>query len=152
MGGGVSEGRLCKRRQVGLGFGTVSHHFIKSWSLKRRARGKSCGFRAADLTLAPAIRMVSVSATLRDQCLAAMAGAAEAVSRSWLGGLPVDAQANVSTSDEQGALVNVTAGTRPMQAGLFMAPDAAQALAKLFVGLEPSDDDLPMSDIGDALC
>lgn len=81
-----------------------------------------------------------------------MAGAAEEVSRSWLGGLPVDAQANVSTSDEQGALVNVTAGTRPMQAGLFMAADAAQALAKLFVGLEPSDDDLPMSDIGDALC
>lgn len=39
-----------------------------------------------------------------------------------------------------------------MQAGLFMAPDAAQALAKLFVGLQPSDDDLPIGDVGDALC
>lgn len=96
--------------------------------------------------------MLPVSETLQGQCLGALATAAQEVAPTWLGGLQVEPLTDGSTSGEHGALVSVAAASRAMNVGIFMTPEVGQALSKYFVGLEPDDDDLPLTDVADALC
>lgn len=95
---------------------------------------------------------------LKLTCRDALTEAASEVAATVLGGMPfaVVAGANAETASEpapaHGAYVGLVAREEPIQVGLLAEPAGCQLLAKALLGMDAADEDLPSSDVSDAMC
>jgi hypothetical protein len=90
---------------------------------------------------------------VQQTCLDALAESAGEVAATVLGGLPCasDGLAGDGLSGH-GAYLGLVMQEEPIQVGLLVEPAGCQALAKALLGMEPGDEDLPASDVSDAMC
>ena len=94
---------------------------------------------------------------MRLTCRDALTESASEVAATVLGGMPftvvADAGASISTSaGAHGAYVGLVAQEEPIQVGLLAEPVGCQLLAKALLGMDAGDEDLPGSDVSDAMC
>jgi hypothetical protein len=102
---------------------------------------------------------------LQASCLEALVDAIREVSATVLGGTSVETLGNPSVDVPvdavgsrpgigavDGAYVSLVTPEEPIQVGLVVERPGCQSLAKALLGMEPSDEDLPESDVSDAMC
>ena len=63
----------------------------------------------------------------------------------------VEAPPALETRQFPGAYIGLTAPNQAVQVGLVARPEALQAIAKAMLGMAPEDEDLPSSDVADAV-
>jgi hypothetical protein len=94
-----------------------------------------------------------VDALASGPCLDALCEAARELASTALGGAAFEALDAVGAKPEgHGAFVNLALSEEAIQVGLLLTPDGCQALAKLLLGMALDDEDLSLSDVGDAMC
>lgn len=90
---------------------------------------------------------------VQQTCLDALSESAGEVAATVLGGLPCVSK---GLADDQlsghGAYLGLVTQEEPIQVGLLVNPAGCQVLAKALLGMEPGDEDLPLSDVSDAMC
>lgn len=102
---------------------------------------------------------------LQASCLEALVDALREVSATALGGASLEALGNPTVDVPvdvlgsrpglgavDGAYVSVVTPEEPVQVGLVVERPGCQSLAKALLGMEPGDEDLPESDVSDAMC
>jgi hypothetical protein len=95
----------------------------------------------------------AVTPMLQSSCLDALTESTSEVSATALGGMPFAALGSMSSYGAgHGAYVGLVAQDEPIQVGLLVDAEGCQALSKSLLGMEPSDDDLPLADVSDAMC
>lgn len=90
---------------------------------------------------------------LKATCLEALVAAASEVSSTVLAGArcePLDTQ--VGFGGGHGAYLNLSTPEEPIQVGVLVSPEGCQRLAKVLLGMEAEDEDLPAGDVSDAMC
>ncbi len=86
-------------------------------------------------------------------CLDALAESAGELTATVLGGMPFQALSLTETFGAgHGAYLGLVAQEEPIQVGILVDGPGCQALAKALLGMEPGDEDLPPSDVSDAMC
>lgn len=86
-------------------------------------------------------------------CLEALREAVAEVAGTVLGGLPVAPQTSgVDPGASHGAYLALVAQGEPIQVALLAAGPGCQLLAKTLLGMDVADEDLPDSDVSDAMC
>lgn len=102
---------------------------------------------------------------VQSSCLEALVDALGEVCRTVLGGVsarplgtatidvPVDALGSrPGLGPVDGAYLSLVTPEEPIQVGLVIERPGCQVLAKALLGMEPGDEDLPESDVSDAMC
>ncbi|HXK19960.1 MAG TPA: chemotaxis protein CheX [Polyangiaceae bacterium] len=90
---------------------------------------------------------------LLSACLEALSDSAREVAATVLGGVAFDAlNQDSSYGSGHGAYLGLVADDEPIQVGLLVEPAGCQVLSKALLGMEPGDEDLPPSDVSDAMC
>ena len=92
---------------------------------------------------------------LKLTCRDALTESASEVAATVLGGMPfavVHGAAEASDRAAHGAYVGLVAQEEPIQVGLLAEPAGCQMLAKALLGMDAGDEDLPSSDVSDAMC
>lgn len=90
---------------------------------------------------------------VQSQCLDALTESASELTSTVLGGLAFEAQgACVDFGAGNGAYLGLVAQEEPVQVGILVDGVGCQLLSKALLGMEPTDDDLPPSDVSDAMC
>jgi hypothetical protein len=90
---------------------------------------------------------------LKATCLEALVASIGEVCSTVLSGArcePLDADAGHGL--EHGAYLSLSTPEEPIQVGLLVSPEGGQLLAKVLLGMEAGDDDLPAGDVSDAMC
>jgi hypothetical protein len=86
-------------------------------------------------------------------CLDALSESASEVAATVLGGVPfAPLGSDSSYGSGHGAYLGLVADDEPIQVGLLAEPAGCQILAKSLLGMAPDDEDLPLSDVSDAMC
>jgi len=86
-------------------------------------------------------------------CLEALCDAARELADTALGGASFELLgAAREPHGEHGAFVNLALPDEAIQVGVVLSPAGCQSLAKSLLGMAPEDEDLPLSDVGDAMC
>ena len=86
-------------------------------------------------------------------CLDALCESASEVASTVLGGMPFTAPGTDSSyGSGHGAYLGLVADDEPIQVGLLVDPPGCQLLAKSLLGMDPAEEDLPISDVSDAMC
>lgn len=86
-------------------------------------------------------------------CLDALSESASEVASTVLGGATFEALGQDSSyGSGHGAYLGLVADEEPIQVGLLVDPAGCQVLSKALLGMEPGDEDLPSSDVSDAMC
>ncbi len=87
------------------------------------------------------------------ECLDALSDSASEVASTVLGGVRFEALGQDSSyGSGHGAYLGLVADEEPIQVGLLVDPAGCQALSKSLLGMGPGDEDLPPSDVSDAMC
>jgi hypothetical protein len=90
---------------------------------------------------------------MQDFCLDALTESTSEVAATVLGGMEFVRQgASVGAMHGHGAYLGLVAQEEPIQVGVLVDEAGSQALAKALLGLTPADEDLPPSDVSDAMC
>jgi len=90
---------------------------------------------------------------LQTTCLDALTEAAREVSSTVLGGLPFESLAgDCPVAAGHGAYLALVARDEPIQVGLLCDPAGCQVLAKALLGMDSADENLPGTDVSDAMC
>jgi hypothetical protein len=86
-------------------------------------------------------------------CLDALSESASELTGTVLGGLSFAA---LGPSDDfaakHGAYLGLVAQDEPIQVGILVDGAGCQLLSKALLGMDPADEDLPPSDVSDAMC
>jgi hypothetical protein len=86
-------------------------------------------------------------------CLTALSESLAEVAATVLGGLRVDTHAEqAGPAAPHGAYLALVAQGEPIQLGLLADPGGCQLLARTLLGMDPDDEELPTSDVSDAMC
>jgi len=86
-------------------------------------------------------------------CVAALSESLAEVAATVLGGLGVDTLSEqAGPAPPHGAFLAIVAQGEPIQLGLLADAGGCQRLAKTLLGMEPDDEELPTSDVSDAMC
>jgi Chemotaxis phosphatase CheX len=86
-------------------------------------------------------------------CLDALCESASEVAATVLGGVPFSTLgSDASYGSGHGAYLGLVADEEPIQVGLLVDPLGCQLLAKSLLGMDPAEEDLPPSDVSDAMC
>jgi len=87
------------------------------------------------------------------RCLDALSESTSEVAATVLGGVPFNALGSDSSyGSGHGAYLGLVADDEPFQVGILVDPAGCQSLSKALLGMEPGDEDLPASDVSDAMC
>ncbi len=90
---------------------------------------------------------------IKSSCLDALTESASELTATVFGGAPFVALAeSTEPAAGHGAYLGLVAADEPIQVGILVDAGGCQLLAKLLLGMEPTDDDLPQSDVSDAMC
>jgi hypothetical protein len=91
---------------------------------------------------------------LRLTCRDALTESASEVAATVLGGMSfaVVPGAAEAVSGAHGAYIGLVAQEEPIQVGLLADAAGCQLLAKALLGMEAGDEDLPSTDVSDAMC
>jgi Chemotaxis phosphatase CheX len=86
-------------------------------------------------------------------CLDALTESASELTSTVLGGLPFEALGSCTDFGAgNGAYLGLVAQEEPIQVGILVDGTGCQLLSKALLGMEPADEDLPPSDVSDAMC
>jgi Chemotaxis phosphatase CheX len=86
-------------------------------------------------------------------CLDALTESASELTSTVLGGLVFQALGACSDFGAgNGAYLGLVAQEEPIQVGILVDGAGCQLLSKALLGMEPTDEDLPPSDVSDAMC
>jgi hypothetical protein len=90
---------------------------------------------------------------VQSQCLEALTESASELTRTVLGGLGFQA---LGPSEDfvagNGAYLGLVAQDEPIQVGILVDAAGCQLLSKALLGMDAADEDLPPSDVSDAMC
>ncbi len=90
---------------------------------------------------------------LKSSCLDALTESASELTATVLGGVPFAAlPEGVEPLAGHGAYLGLVAADEPIQVGILVDTGGCQHLAKLLLGMAPTDEDLAQSDVSDAMC
>jgi hypothetical protein len=91
--------------------------------------------------------------TVQNSCLDALTESARELTSTVLGGLAFEALGpSADFGVGNGAYLGLVAQEEPIQVGILVDGAGCQALSKALLGMEPTDEDLPASDVSDAMC
>lgn len=97
--------------------------------------------------------LVRMTPTVQSNCLDALVESARELAGTSFGGMAFE---ELGSTDDfgvgHGAYLGLSAQDEPIQVGILVDSAGCQALAKALLGMEPADEDLPDSDVGDAMC
>jgi len=90
---------------------------------------------------------------VQSSCLDALTESASELTSTVLGGLAFEALGPCADFGAgNGAYLGLVAQEEPIQVGILVDGPGCQALSKALLGMEPADEDLPPSDVSDAMC
>lgn len=90
---------------------------------------------------------------VHSQCLDALTESARELTSTVLGGLTFEALGDCEDFGAgNGAYLGLVAQEEPVQVGIVVDGGGCQSLSKALLGMEPADEDLPPSDVSDAMC
>jgi Chemotaxis phosphatase CheX len=97
--------------------------------------------------------VVTMTPATQALCLDALTESASELTRTVLGGLGFQALGpSENMAAGNGAYLALVAQEEPVQVGILMDDAGCQRLSKALLGMEAGDEDLPPTDVSDAMC